>query len=104
MSAQPKRVFQRSINDRHIDIVEKRERVENTSQGIPNIGVYEEGIECTPESIYKALVGCFGLLISLLLVLCLGLTAGGVFWAAQSVNALTSGERQVIVSLQNLRV
>ena len=101
MSAHPQRAFQRNINDRPSM---QRERVENTSQGAPNIGVYEEAVECTPESIYKALVGCFGLLISLLLVLSLGMTAGGIFWAAQSINALTSGERQVIVSLQNLRI
>ena len=101
MSAHPQRAFQRNIHDRQNM---QREHVENTSQGAPNIGVYEEAVECTPESIYKALVGCFGLLISLLLVLSLGMTAGGIFWAAQSMNALTSGERQVIISLQNLRV
>ena len=100
MNAQPKRVFQRTVESGRMH----RENVENTTQGAPTIGVYEEGIECTPESIYKAMIGCFGLLISLLLVLCLGMTAGGVLWAAQSVNALTSGERQVIVSLQNLIV
>ena len=106
MKAQTTKAFQRNTN---IELGQKRmqrnELVENIgTPNQPTIGVYDDVVECTPESIYKALIGCFGLLISLLLVFSLGITAGGVFWTAQSMNALTSGERHVLVSFQNLDV
>ena len=40
------------------------------------VGVYEEGIECTPDSLFSGLAGCFGFLLSLVIVT--SLVAGGV--------------------------
>ena len=46
------------------------------------VSVYEDGIECTPETLFKAIAGCFGVLSSMLIVAGLGVTAAGVFWTA----------------------
>lgn len=53
------------------------------------VGVYEEGIECTPDSLFSGLAGCFGFLLSLVIVTSLGVIAGGVFWTAQNMDRLT---------------
>lgn len=53
------------------------------------VGAYEEGIECTPDSLFRGLAGCFGFLLSLVIVTSLGVIAGGVFWTAQNMAAIT---------------
>jgi hypothetical protein len=51
---------------------------------------YEEGIECTPDSLFRGVAGCFGFLVSLLVVASLGMVAGGVFWTAQNMERITT--------------
>ena len=59
--------------------------------------VYEDGIECTPDSMFKGLAGCCGFILSLVVVVSLGITAGGVFWSAQSISKLTDGTHRILV-------
>ena len=49
-----------------------------------------EGIECTPEGLAKTVAGCFGFLLSVLMVVSLGLTATGIFWTAQSLQRVST--------------
>ena len=66
------------------------------------VNVIEDGIECTPDGIYKGVASCFGFMLSLLVVTALGIAAGGIFWTAQSMYALTSGKKEIIVSMRKL--
>lgn len=65
------------------------------------VGVYEEGIECTPDSLFSGLAGCFGFLISLVIVTALGIIAGGVFWTAQNMDRITNQDNVVLLNLDN---
>ena len=65
------------------------------------VGVYEEGIECTPESLFKGLAGCFGFLLSLVLATSLGVIAAGVFWTAQNMDRITSSGAHVLMEVIN---
>ena len=53
------------------------------------IGIYEEGIECTPEFTTKLLTGCFASLMSFVVVVSLGIIAGGMFLSARNMDKLT---------------
>ncbi len=66
---------------------------------VATVDPVEEGIECTPEGLVKGLAGCFGFLLSLIMCVALGITAGGIFWTAQSVERLTSNEHFINVRL-----
>lgn len=61
---------------------------------------YDDGIECTPDSIFKGVASCFGLLLSSIFTVSLSITAAGLFWTAQSMYALTHGDNTIIVSMQ----
>ena len=65
---------------------------------------YEDGIECTPEGLFKGLAGCFGFLLSLVVVASLGVIAGGIFWTAQSMDKITNTDatltNQVFLNLK----
>ncbi len=63
------------------------------------VGVYEEGIECTPDSLFNGLAGCFGFLLSLTVVTSLGVIAGGVFWTAQNMDRITNSANYVIMNV-----
>ena len=65
------------------------------------VGVYEGGIECTPDSLFDGLAGCFGFLLSLTVVTSLGVIAGGVFWTAQNMDRLTNSANYVIINLDD---
>ena len=65
------------------------------------VGVYEEGIECTPDSLFSGLAGCFGFLVSMVIVTALGVIAGGVFWTAQNMDRITNQDNVVILKLDN---
>lgn len=55
-----------------------------------SVAVYEDGLECTPESLFKGLAGCFGFLLTLIVVASLGVIAGAVFMTAQNMDRITS--------------
>ena len=59
--------------------------------------VYEEGIECTPDTLFKGLAGCFGFLLSLVVVTSLGVIAAGVFWTAQNMDRITDSGDYIIL-------
>ncbi len=64
------------------------------------VGVYEEGIECTPDSLFSGLAGCFGFLLTLIVVASLGVVAGGVFWTAQNMDRITEkNDHQTFITL-----
>jgi len=65
-----------------------------------NVGVYEEGIECTPDSLFSGLAGCFGFLLSLVVVTALGVIAAGVFWTAQNMAAITDNSPTTFMNLR----
>lgn len=65
-----------------------------------NVGVYEEGIECTPDSLFNGLAGCFGFLLSLVVVTALGVIAAGVFWTAQNMSAITDKSSSTFMNLK----
>lgn len=56
-----------------------------------SMGATDDGIECTTDSIMVGMAGCFGFLLSLVVVTALGVTAAGVFWTAHNVDRVTSG-------------
>ena len=58
---------------------------------------HEEGIECTPDSLFRGLAGCLGFLLSLVVVTALGVTASGVFWTAQNMDRITDAGNYVIL-------
>lgn len=49
-----------------------------------------DGIECTPEGLVKSVAGCFGFLLSVVMVVALCLTAVGMFWTAQNLDRVTT--------------
>ena len=49
-----------------------------------------DGIECTPEGLVKTIAGCFGFLVSVVMVVALCLTAVGMFWTAQNFDRVTT--------------
>ena len=65
------------------------------------VGVYEEGIECTPDSLFAGLAGCFGFLLSLVVVTSLGVIAGGVFWTAQNMDRITADDKFIVMNLDH---
>lgn len=71
-----------------------------SNRQVQNVMVYEQGIECTPDYIFKAFAGCFGLFTSALIVAALGTAAGGVFWTAQNMYKLTDGSSSIIYNVQ----
>ena len=66
-----------------------------------SVAVYEDGLECTPESLFKGLAGCFGFLLTLIVVASLGVIAGGVFWTAQNMDRITNPNHSVIMHVVN---
>jgi len=62
----------------------------------------ENVIECAPESLFKGIIGCFGLFVSFVMVSALAITAAGVFWTAQSMYHLTTGENEIMISIRKL--
>lgn len=48
-----------------------------------------DGIECTPEGLVKAIAGCFGFLLSVVMVVALCLIAVGIFWTAQNFDRMS---------------
>lgn len=67
---------------------------------MPSKTTYEEGIECTPASLVRGLAGCFGFLLSVVVVTSLGVIAGGVFWTAQSMDKITDGDKSTYMMLR----
>lgn len=70
------------------------------SKSCQNVAVYEDGLECTPESLFKGLAGCFGFLLTLIVVASLGVIAGGVFWTAQNMDRITSDQHTVLLNVR----
>ena len=66
------------------------------------VGAYEEGIECTPDSLFKGLAGCFGFMLSLVMVTALGVIAAGVFWTAQNMDRITHKGKDTFVNMRIL--
>lgn len=64
------------------------------------IGVYEEGIACEPDALFKGLAGCFGFLLTCTIVASLGIIAGGVFWTAQNVDRITDKDNSNFVMMR----
>lgn len=64
------------------------------SKSAPPPPTYEDGVECTPEGLFKGLAGCFGFLLSLVVVASLGVIAGGIFWTAQNMDRITNTDSQ----------
>jgi hypothetical protein len=62
--------------------------------------VYDEGIECTPDSLYRGIAGCFGFLLTCLVTASFGIIAGGVFWTAQNMDRITDKGHFVLLDLQ----
>ena len=62
----------------------------------------EDGIECTPDSLFRGLAGCFGFLLTLVTVASLGVIAGGVFWTAQNMDRITDSNYAVQMNLVGL--
>ena len=60
------------------------------TKSAPPPPTYEDGVECTPEGLFKGLAGCFGFLLSLVVVASLGVIAGGIFWTAQNMDRITN--------------
>lgn len=60
-----------------------------------NVQVYDDGLDCTPDSLFKSLAGCFGFLLTLIIVASLGVIAGGVFWTAQNMDRITDPNHAV---------
>lgn len=71
----------------------------STTKSSQSVSVYEDGLECTPESLFKGLAGCFGFLLTLIVVVSLGVIAGGVFWTAQNMDRITSNDHTVSLIL-----
>ena len=69
----------------------------STTKSSQSVAVYEDGLECTPESLFKGLAGCFGFLLTLIVVASLGVIAGGVFWTAQNMDRITSQHHRVMM-------
>jgi hypothetical protein len=61
--------------------------------------VYEDGLECTPDTLFKGLAGCFGFLLTCVIVASLGVIAGGVFWTAQNMDRITDAGHFVTLNL-----
>ena len=55
-----------------------------------SVAAYEDGLECTPDSLFKGLAGCFGFLLTVTVVASLGVIAGGVFLTARNMDRITS--------------
>ena len=55
--------------------------------------------ECTPESLFKIGLGCFGFLLSLIVSVALAMTAAGTFWVAQSLEDLAANQAAVRVHM-----
>lgn len=72
-----------------------------TAKSSQSVAVYEDGLECTPESLFKGLAGCFGFLLTLIIVASLGVIAGGVFWTAQNMDRITNPHHSVMLHLLN---
>lgn len=70
---------------------------QSTTKPSQSVAVYEDGLECTPESLFKGLAGCFGFLLTLIVVASLGVIAGGVFWTAQNMDRITSDQHNVLM-------
>jgi hypothetical protein len=68
---------------------------QTTPRANTNVAVYDDGLECTPESLFKGLAGCFGFLITLIIIASLGIIAGGVFWTAQNMDRITDANHAV---------
>ena len=64
-----------------------------------SVAVYEDGLECTPDSLFKGLAGCFGFLLSLVVVASLGVIAGGVFWTAQNMDRITDTAHAIKINV-----
>tara|TARA_B110000046_G_C12937255_1_gene374146 strand:- start:461 stop:715 length:255 start_codon:yes stop_codon:yes gene_type:complete len=64
--------------------------------------VYEEGVECTPDVLFRSLAGCFGFLLSVVVVTALAIIAAGVFWTAQNIERLTDGNEKKFVQIKIL--
>lgn len=67
------------------------------------VGVYEEGIECTPDSLFSGLAGCFGFLLSLVIVTSLGVIAAGIFWTAQNMSAITDDNGSTFIMMRLMK-
>ena len=70
-----------------------------STQSRSSAAVYEDGIECTPDSLLKGLAGCFGFLLTCVIVASLGVIAGGVFWTAQNMDRITDVGHAVTLNL-----
>ena len=64
---------------------------------------YDEGIECTPEGLSRGLAGCFGFLLTLVMVTSLGVVAGGIFWTAQNMDRITNTDESKTDVFMSLR-
>ena len=61
------------------------------------IGVYEEGILCTPELLLKAMTSCFAFILLVMVVAALAITAGGIYHVAYELNQIALGDGTVEV-------
>ena len=55
----------------------------------------DKDLECTPETLFKGLAGCFGFLLTCIVVASLGIIAGGIFWTAQNMDRITSSDHYI---------
>ena len=56
---------------------------------------HEESIECTPDSVYRGMAGCCGLLITSLMIASIGIIAGGTMYTAMALDRLTSEKNHI---------
>ena len=63
----------------------------------------EDTIECTPTGLAKGAAGCFMFLLSVIAVASLGVIAGGTFWTAQAMYAITDGNPGKFFKVQLLQ-
>lgn len=70
------------------------------SSSTKSVTVYDDGIECTPESLCRGIAGCAGFVLLLVVVTSLGVVAGGVFWAAQNMAKLVDDDAATFILIK----
>lgn len=64
------------------------------------VGIYNDGIECSPDALYRGLAGCFGFLLTCMIATSLSVIAGGVYWTAQNLDRVTNTGHFVLLDVQ----
>ena len=62
----------------------------------------DDGIECTPDSLFRGVAGCIGFMMTLLSVASLSVIAAGVFWTAQQMDKITDKTHHMLLQLDGV--